>query len=506
MFGFILSRVLGLVRDLLIAATFGEVDEYFFAARFPEAIFLVVAGGALASAFIPTYTDYTNKDDTNDTWHLVSSVITIITVILIAISGLLAIFAAPVVDLISQFEDPARRLLTVQLMRIMLLTPAIFGASGLLMGLLNANQRFLLPALAPAMYNAGIIFGAVVLSPTMGIFGLAWGTVLGALLHLLVQLPDVIKLNWSFRPALDFTHRGIREIVRLMGPRVLGLGVIQLNFFVNLSLSSGMVEGSVSALSRAFIVMLLPQGVIAQSVATAVFPTFAAQVSAGKRDEMRITFGQVLRAILFLALPATVGLVLLREPIVRLIFEYGSFTATDRQATAWALLFFGMGLVSHSLVEITTRAFYAMHDTRTPVLVGIGTVALNVVLSLVLINYIGDPASLVRGPFAGLALANTIATTLEAIVLLLLLAPRMGGLTAKENSISSLRTLAASVVMAGVLLATMPVTNLVWFPVGILGVVVVAAVVYIGVSWVIGSTEARFFFNVIMRRLKRRPA
>lgn len=503
MLGFIFSRVLGLVRDLLIAAQFGEVDEYFFAARFPEAIFLVVAGGALASAFIPTYTDYVNKDDQADTWHLVSSVITIITAILVVVSLLLAVFAIPVVDLISQFDDPQRRLLTVQLMRIMLLTPAIFGVSGLLMGLLNANQRFLLPALAPAMYNAGIIFGAVVLAPSMGIFGLAWGTVLGALMHLLVQLPDVYKLNWTFRPALDFAHKGVREVARLMGPRVLGLAVIQLNFFVNLSLASGMLEGSVSALTRAFIVMLLPQGIIAQSVATAVFPTFAAQVSADKRDEMRTTFGQVLRAILFLAIPATVGLVLLREPIVRLIFEYGSFTAADRQATSWALLFYGMGLVSHSLVEITTRAFYAMHDTRTPVLVGVVTVILNIGLSLLLINYLGDPDSLIRGPFAGLALANTIATTLEAIVLLLLLSPRMGGIDAGRNGVSALRTSIAAAVMGGVLFALFPLMDIVWFPLGILGTVLIGGVVYMAVSWIAGSKEARFFFALISQRLSR---
>ncbi len=503
MLGFIFSRVLGLVRDLLIAALFGEVDEYFFAARFPEAIFLVVAGGALASAFIPTYTDYLNRDDKADTWHLVSSVITIITLILIVISLLLGVFAVPIVDLISQFEDPARRQLTVQLMRIMLLTPAIFGVSGLLMGLLNANQRFLLPALAPAMYNAGIIFGALALSPSMGIFGLAWGTVLGALLHLLIQLPDVRKLNWKFKPATDFAHKGVREIARLMGPRVLGLAIIQLNFFVNLSLASGMIAGSVSALTRAFIVMLLPQGIIAQSVATAVFPTFAAQISAGQRDQMRNTFGQVLRAILFLAVPATVGLVILREPVVRLIFEYGSFTAADRQATAWALLFYGLGLVSHALVEITTRAFYAMHDTRTPVLVGVVTVLMNIGLSLLLVNYLGDPSSLTRGPFAGLALANTIATTLEAIVLLLLLAPRMGGIDTTQNVISSLRTTIATALMGAVLFVALPLMNVVWFPVAILGTVIVGAIVYIGAAWLLRSESARLFLNIAIQRLRR---
>jgi len=503
MVGFILSRVLGLVRDLLIAAVFGEVDEYFFAARFPEAIFLIVAGGALASAFIPTYTDYVEKGDEKDTWQLVSSVINLITLLLIIISGLSALFAPAIVQTLSRFSEPEQILLTSQLMRVMLLTPAIFGVSGLIMGLLQANQRFLLPALAPAFYNAGIIFGTVVLAPSMGLFGLAWGTVLGAALHFLVQIPALFKIRLRYQPILNIGHAGVREIARLMGPRVLGLAVLQVNFIVNLFLASGMADGSVSALTRAFLVMLLPQGIIAQSVATAVFPTFALQVSSGKRDELQSTFGQVLRAILFLAIPATVGLAVLRIPIVSLIFEYGSFTPADRDATAWALLFYGLGLVSHSIVEITTRAFYAMHDTKTPVLIGIVTVLINVGLSFILIDFIGEPGSLVRGPFAGLALANTVATTLEAIVLLVLLSPRIGGFTPERTLMTVLRTSAASIAMCGLLVAALPIIRQVWLPVGLLATIGVAAVLYWGLAWVLNSEEARLFTSIVIERFSR---
>ena len=228
MVGFILSRVLGLVRDAIVAGIFGAgniYEAYVAASRPPETIFLVVAGGALGSAFIPTFTDTITKGKRDDAWHLTNAVITLLTLLMIVISGLTALFAHPIVTtILAPGFDVETQMLTTQLMRIMLITPVIFGISGLLMGLLNAQQRFLLPALAPAMYNVGIIFGAIFLSPSMGIFGLAWGVVIGALLHFIVQLPGVIAVRLPFRPVIDLKHSGVREVIRLMGPRCTGSG------------------------------------------------------------------------------------------------------------------------------------------------------------------------------------------------------------------------------------------------------------------------------------------
>lgn len=507
MVGFILSRVLGLVRDAIVAGIFGAgsiYEAYVAASRPPETIFLVVAGGALGSAFIPTFTDAIAKGKRDDAWHLTNSVLTLLTLLMIVISGLAAILAHPIVTtILAPGFDAETQLLTTRLMRIMLITPIIFGVSGLLMGLLNAQQRFLLPALAPAMYNIGIIFGALFLSPSMGIFGLAWGVVIGALMHFIVQLPGVTAIGLPFRPLIDLKHPGVREVARLMGPRVLGLAIVQVNFWVNVALASKMIEGSVAALQRAWIVMLLPQGVIAQSVATAVFPTFSAQVSEGNTHELKRTLGQVLRSVLFLSLPATVGLITLRLPVIRLLFERNEFTSIDSQAAAWALIFYGAGLLSHALVEIVTRAFFALHDTRTPVIVGGIAMALNVVLSLLLIRVIGSPLSLERGAFAGLALANTIATTLEGIALLVLIRPRVGGLEVKRLAISLFKAGIAAAVMGLVLWLSLPMIERLGVYVGTLGGIAVGGAIFWGTALFFGCEEAHLFTNFVLRRLKR---
>lgn len=508
MIGFALSRLLGLLRASILAGVFGAdraYEAFVVALQVPDTIFFVIAGGAIGSAFIPTFTDYLAEGRVKEGWRMASSVINLLILGLVVVAGLTALFAGPIVRyVIAPGFDAEATALTVRLMRIMLISPIVFGISGLQMGVLNAHQRFLLPALAPSMYSIGIIIGAVVIAPLfdIGIFGAAWGVVLGAVLHLGVQVPGLLKLRAPYHLLIDVTDPGVREVARLMGPRVLGQAIVQVNFWVNKALASGMVEGSLAALDRAWYVMMLPQGLIAQSVATVVFPTFAAQVAAEDTAALRRTLGQVLRSVLFLAIPATVGLIVLRLPIVRLIYEHGDFSAADSEAVSWALLFFGLGLIAHSLVEIVTRAFYAMHDTRTPVLIGGAAMLLNVVLSFTLIRFIGDSGSLVRGPFAGLALANTIATTLEAALLLALVGPRVGGLEGQRFAASMARAGLASGVMALALWALMPVNNALGQFIGPLAVIGAGAAVFWGAAWLFGSEEARLFTGAVLRRLR----
>lgn len=505
--GFVLSRLLGLVRDAVVAGIFGagfEFEAYVAAARPPETLFFVIAGGALGSAFIPTFTAYLEKGKNEEAWHIASSVTNLIALLTALLAGLAALLARFIIAYVLAPEfDPAKQALAASLMRIMMLSPVIFSISGLAMGVLNAHQRFLLPAVAPALYNAGIIFGAVVLSPVMGIHGLAWGVVIGALMHLLVQVPGLAALRTPYRLIVDARRPGVREVARLMGPRVLGLAVVQVNFWVNIALASGMVEGSVAALTRAWVLMLLPQGIIAQSVANAVFPTFSIHAARGETGKLKSTLGQVLRTVLFLAIPASVGLILLRLPLVRLIYERGAFAPADSQATAWALLFYGLGLVSHSLVEVVTRAFYALHDTRTPVIVGGAAMALNVALSLALIRVVGDPTSLVRGPFAGLALANTLATTLEAIVLLALIRPRVGGLEGRRTAVGLLRAGAASAGMGLVLWALAPAVDALGQYLGPVAAIATGGAAFWGLAWLLGSEEARQLTGLVLRRAQR---
>jgi len=450
---FVVSRALGLVRQMVIGALFGtsgDLDAYLAAARVPEMIFMVVAGGALGSAFIPTFADHLAKEDRAGAWRLASAVINLALIALTVTAGLMAAFAPELVrTLIAPGFAPPQQALTAKLLQLMLVSPVIFGVSGVVMGALNAHQHFLLPALAPSVYNLSIIGGAALLGPRLGVGGMAIGVVAGASLHLLVQVPGLLRHGARYAPTLGLDDPSVREVGRLMAPRVLGTAITQLNFVVNNSLASGLGEGAVSAINYAWLLMLLPQGVFAQAVGTAAFPTFAAQAARGERAEMRRTLAATLRAVFSLALPATVGLLVLGRPLVGLLFERGAFEAASTEAVAWALGFYALGLVGHAGLEIIARAFYALHDTFTPVWVGGLAMGLNVALSLTLPGVFG----LAGWPtHAGLALANSTATLLELLGLVLLIRRRMDGLEGRRTLVGFAKSGLAALAMGAVLL------------------------------------------------------
>ncbi len=442
MFFFVLSRALGLVREVVIGAQFGtsaELDSYLAAFRVPDLLFQLMAGGALASAFIPTFTVRLTRGGRAAAWRLASIVLNLVVVVM-AVAAVVAMAAAPwlVANVLAPGFTPAQQALTVQLMRILMVSTILFAVSGLVMGALNAVQHFLLPAAAPVVYNLAIIAGALFLSPTMGVRGLAVGVLVGAAGHLLIQVPGLIHVGARYWPAFDRHDPGVREIAILMGPRVLGLAAVQLNFWVNTALASTLSPGHLAALSYGWLLMLLPQGVFAQAVATVAFPTFATQVANNDLTAMRRTFGTTLRSIIFLTLPAAAGLILLATPLVTALFQRNAFTAESTALVVTALRFYTLGLVGHSVVEIVARAFYALHDTATPVSVGIGAMLLNVVLSLLLLIPMAQ---------GGLALANSIATTLEMVLLLWLLRRRLGGLDGRALASAVLRMGVATLVL-----------------------------------------------------------
>lgn len=455
MAAFVLSNVTGLVRQILVSRAFGtgaEIDAFYAAARLPDLLFSLVAGGALGSAFIPTFTDFLTKEDKDGAWQLASAVGNLATVILTIASALAALFAPQVIRhviyVLAPNQDPNQLGLTVELLRIMLLSPVIFGISGLLMGVLNAHQVFLLPALAPTMYWLGMIFGVLFLVPSWGIHGLAWGAVFGAALHLGVQLPALRRVSGRYFATLGLQYPAVREVGRLMAPRLLGVAVVQLNFLVNTILASAQPVGSLTAITIAWAVMTMPQVVIAQAIAIAALPTFSDQVARGRLDEMRSSLTATLRAVIFLALPASLGLILLRQPIVVLLFQGREFDAHSTDLVAWALLWYAAGLVGHSVVEILSRAFYAMHDTKTPVFIGAGAMSLNLVFSFAF------SALFLRAgwaPHGGLALANSAATALEMTGLLVLMRRRLNGLDGREILTGVGQALAASLAMSLVL-------------------------------------------------------
>ncbi len=380
----------------------------------------------------------------------------------------------------------------------MLPSAAIFAVSGLVMAILNAHQIFFIPALAPSMYQFGLIFGVLVLAPRLGIYGLAWGVLLGAAFHLLLQVPALLRVKGQYIPVLGLDDPHVREVGRLMLPRLLGVAAVQLNFWVNTRLASLHPEGSVTALVLAFALMLMPQAAIAQSIAIAAMPTFSAQYALGKLTEMRGSLAASLRGVLLLAIPASLGLILLRQPLVALLYQRGEFDAHSTELVAWALLWYAAGLVGHSVVEICARAFYALHDTRTPVLVGVIAMGLNVMFSLAFAELFKQIGWV---PHGGLALANSLATALEMAALLLLLRRRLQGIEARSIFTVGLQGLAGGALMSLALWAWLALTlaQPVWQRA--LGGLLVGAGIYAIFLFGIGVKEARSLIGFVARRL-----
>jgi len=509
LFGFLASGVLGLIRTVVISSTFGAgeaLDAFYSAQRIPETIFVLVAGGALGSSFIPIFSRFLAANDTEGAWRLASAVITLVG----GIAALLALAAALLAPLLVPAllvpgSPPEVQALTVSLTQIMLLTTIIFSVSGLMMGILNANQMFLLPALAPSMYNIGLIIGALVLARTAAqpnVYGLAWGAILGACLHLGVQLPGLRRLG-PVRFLPDWRVSGVREVFTLMGPRVLGLAVVQINFAVNAAFSSTMVEGSYTALTTAWFLLFFALGVIGQSIGAAVFPSLSALSAEGDMDGFKQRLSSAMRGVLFLALPVTVGLILLGAPAIRLLFERGEWTPESTAGTAWALSFFAIGIAGHSLLEVLSRAFYALSDTRTPVTVGIISMVANIVLSLIFIRIIGDPNSLSRGAFAGLALSNSLTTLWEGLTLWWLLRRRTNGINDSYVVDIVWRALAASAGMGiGLVFVLSQLESAGALTTTLVGGMV-GVVVFFGLSLLLGVAEARTLPRMVLQRIRR---
>jgi putative peptidoglycan lipid II flippase len=421
MLGFVTSRVLGLVRNMAILSQFGagrEFEAYLAAIAIPDLVFQVLAGGAVGSAFIPVFKTYFARGEPASGWRLANSAITLAFLITLPVSLLLMLVSGPLVNyLVVPGWDRESKELTASLMRIMLLSPVIFAVSGFLTGVLNSFQRFAAAAVAPVFYNLAIIVAALLARPLdAGIHAVAVGVSIGAGLHLLVQLPALHARGFRFWPAIDLELAGLREVGRLMVPRMIGLSAVQVNVLANVVLASFLVVGSIGYLNVAWLMLMSPL-VLAMAVSTAVFPTLAAESALERRDEVRSLFLLALRMIVFLTVPASIGLIALGEPVIRLFFERGEFGPESTRMTAFALKFYALGLVGHATVEIVDRVFYAFHDTWTPVRVAIGAIVLNLVLSLILMQ---TPLN-----YGGLALANALAALAEGVVLIWLLSRKL---------------------------------------------------------------------------------
>ena len=508
MLGLAGSILFGLIRQRVIAIRFGTsgaLDAYTAANGIPELLFTMLAGGALAFAFIPIYTQLLKTASPASANRLFSQVVNTIFLLVLASGSLLAVLAPVLVTApwgIGPNFPAELQQLTAELMRILLISTAIFAISSILTGALHAHQHFLLPALAPSMYSLGIILGAVLLSPRLGIIGLAWGAVLGAGLHLAIQLPGLWRFNIRWNPGLGWTDPTLRRVAILMAPRVVDLLMARASIdWINANLGSGLGEGRLSALRYAFQLMNTPWTLIGTAIGIAVFPTMAALAADQDIAAQRRALSGSLRAILVLALPAGAFLLVLGKPLIALLFQEGAFTAQSTDLVFFVLQFYVLALLSQSTLEVVVRAFAAQKDTLTPLLVSFLTTALNLLLAI----HLSRPFQSGGLEHGGLALANGLAVAVEALIGLTILHFRWGGVSAGRILKDALRAVLAAGLMGASILAYQRLLN----PSNLQLLVVggsLGAVVYLVAAQLFGLREIRELPLAVLRGLVRRAA
>jgi putative peptidoglycan lipid II flippase len=441
MVAMVLSRIIGYVRDMVILARFGQnkfTDAYNAAFSIPDFLYYLLVGGALSSAFIPVFSSYIATQKEEDGWRVASTIFNIVIILMLVGITIGFIFAPALIYILVPGFSSDNLDLTVKMTRIMFLQTFFMALNGISMGILNSYQHFLAPAVGSVMYNLGIIVIGLLLAPSFGIVGFAIGVVVGAALNFAVQLPALLKLGLRYRPIMDLSHPGVKKIGTLILPVLIGLSVTHFNLFVNQNLGSSLPEGMITALRNAQRIMQLPIGVFAIAIAVAVFPTLTGHAARGEKEEFKKTMSLGVRTIIFVTLPAAVGLIALKTPVVRLLFQQGKFTVEDTRATAYALLFYSIGLFAYSAIQLLNRVFYSLQDTRTPVTVGIGTILVNIALNFLLIKPLGH---------GGLALAYSIAGIVNLLGLLIILRQKIGGIDGKRILASFSKTLLVSLVM-----------------------------------------------------------
>lgn len=423
------DKLLGLFRQIVIGRQFGvgaDLDVFHAANNLPDLLFALISGGALAVAFIPVLSEAMEKDGRQALWGLFSRVANIAFLITGALALVLALFADTLVSAefgVAPGFTPERQQLVADLMRLNLIATLIFSLSGLVSAGLQANQHFLLPAAAPVLYDLGQIFGAVVLAPAapyvvggmtlpamgFGVHGLVYGVILGALLHLGIQVPGLLHFKFEWSPRLGLQHARVRRVARLMGPRILTIGAFQLSFVVQDNLASRLDIGSVSGLAYGWLIMQVPETVIGTAIGIAILPTLSEHFARGDDQGFERSVSRAVRVMVALTLPAALLMAVTVRPLVQTAFNF-SFEGTT--VVVWAARAYLVGLVGHSVLEVAARSFYARQDARTPLLTTAANTAAFIALSLLLFRPLGS---------AGIALSNSLAFTLDAALLLFLL-------------------------------------------------------------------------------------
>ncbi len=431
-FFFAIDKALGLLRQVVIGRQFGvsaELDAFNVANNLPDLLFAMISGGALAIAFIPVLSESLEREGRQAAWDLFSRVANLAFLVTSVLAIVIAIFAGPLVRAelgVAPGFTPALQALVADLMRLNLIATLLFSLSGLVMAGLQANKHFLLPAMAPVVYDLGQIFGALVLSPSqglqlggfrlpafgLGVHGLVYGVILGAALHLAVQIPGLIRYRFRWAPRLGWNHPGVRKVLALLGPRILTMAAFQLMFVVQDNLASRLDVGSVTALAYGWLIMQVPETLLATALGTALLPTLSEHFARGDDPAFQTSLARAGRFLLALTVPAAVILMIPLSPLVQSAFD---FDPRGTELVVWAARAYLVGLTGHSLLEVSARAFYARHNARTPLLAALLRAAVFVALAVALFRGLGS---------AGIGLSNSLAFTLEAALLIALLSRR----------------------------------------------------------------------------------
>jgi putative peptidoglycan lipid II flippase len=490
---FALGKLIGLFRARLVAQTFGAsaaYDAFTAANQLPEVFFTVIAGGSLAAAFIPIYSQYLSQESRAESARLANTVLTLVILLLGGISAVGALFAPWLAThvLVPDFP-PEQQQLTAQIMRVILIQTTIFGVGGVLSSLLNAHQHFILPALATLALDVGYFFGLFALVPSLGIMGLAWGTVVGGVLFVLIQIPGLRRYQLRYRPQLAVRMRGIAELLRLMGPRIVTLGVIQVADLLIIRLASGLPAGATSSYFYGYGLMQFPQTLLGTAIALVVFPTLAELYNARNLGGLKRTAGNTLAIIWTLTIPAAALTVLLGRPIIVFLFQGGAF---DEQATRLVyavLVAFSVRIVSESTLEIVVRLFYARHNTLVPMLTYLGWFGLTALLAVVLVRPWG---------VVGIAAATTIGFTALAAVLFELNRRELHGLGGRALQATFARAVAGTLLMSAVIwVVGRYITNtFLYLAVSLL----VGGLVYLATTWLLGGRELATLWAIARSR------
>jgi putative peptidoglycan lipid II flippase len=494
MAAFLVNKFLAIGRQIIIARAFGtgaEYDAFVAAFRLPDILFMLIAGGALGTAFIPILSQRITLGNKNDPdgWRLTSAVLNTLLLVSVAVSLLLAVLALPLVKWLVAPGFPLEyQILTANLMRLTLISTIIFSISSLIGAVLHTRQHFLLPAVAPLLYNGGIILGAIFLVAPFGVYGLVWGAILGAAGHLLIQIPGVLYYGIRYKPTLGWNDPDLWLIARLMGPRVLNIVVIQINFVVIFNLASRLGEGGVSALDYGWDLMQMPQTIIGSAIGIVLFPTLSELAARKNIPMLRQTLSQALRIILALAVPATIGLMVLGYPVIQVLFERGEFGPDSTAAVYQSLAFWSVALIAHSALEVVNRVFYAQKDTITPLLSSVVSMFINLGLALALVQPLGA---------GGLALSNGLAVSVEVCIMLVIANRRLSGIYAGEILNTLARTLLAALVMGLAIMALMRFLPGLHPALAVGTGATVGVITYLAVGLLLGVQEIRYLSRVM---------